>query len=525
MGLVFESFLYDLLALTGALFGFLTWYFNSNFDYWKKRGVHYLKPEPFFGNLREALTVRKSMAESLRDLYNRFEGHRFGGAFRLRYPFLIVRDPELIKQILVKDFQYFQGRGAQVNPEHDPFTQNLVLLSGPIWHALRTKLTPTFTSGKMKMMFQLMEQCSVLLNKYMAEQSTRSNIMEMRDVVAKFTTDVIGTCAFGLQFNSMSDENAEFRRMGKKIFDLSAIGALKRMLVLFVPQLSSILRVKIVEKDVTEFFLKAVKETVEYREKNNIQRNDFMQLLIQLKNQGTIEDRHHDTSKQRNGDASDYTMDGKLEMTDSLLAAQAFVFFFAGFETSSTAISFALYELAVNPDIQARLREEVDNTLEECDGKITYEAIQNMEYLDRVLSETLRKYPPIPNLARQSFKSYNIPGTSVILEKGTSVMIPTFAIHRDPKYYPDPERFDPDRFTTENKAKRPNFSYLPFGEGPRNCIGMRFGLLQSKIGLFTLLSNFEFSVCESTDIPLKLNPKSPLLASTSGINLRVVKRT
>ncbi|XP_068081654.1 cytochrome P450 6B4-like [Anabrus simplex] len=193
----------------------------------------------------------------------------------------------------------------------------------------------------------------------------------------------------------------------------------------------------------------------------------------------------------------------------------------AGFETTSTTMSFCLHELAVNPDIQRRLQEEIDSTLLEYGGKITYEAIQKMEYLDRVVSETLRKYPPVSILSRKCTLDYTIPGTNVRLDKGTRVIIPVFAIQRDSRYYSEPEQFDPERFTEENKAQRHNCTYLPFGEGPRICIGMRFGLQQTKLGLVTLLSKFQFSACSKTDNPPRLDPKALVTASISGAWLRI----
>nr|CAD7574931.1 unnamed protein product [Timema californicum] len=186
------------------------------------------------------------------------------------------------------------------------------------------------------------------------------------------------------------------------------------------------------------------------------------------------------------------------EMTDDLLAAQCFVFFLAGFETSSSTISSCLYELALNPEIQERLREEVDTVLHKYKGAITYEAIQEMDYLARAIDETLRKYPPKPNLDRQCTKTFTFPGTNHVIEKGTRLTIPAYALHHDPKYFPDPEQFNPDRFTEEAKRTRHHYSYLPFGEGPRICIGMRFGLMQTKVGLLSLLSKYKFSPCEKT---------------------------
>jgi len=94
-----------------------------------------------------------------------------------------------------------------------------------------------------------------------------------------------------------------------------------------------------------------------------------------------------------------------------------------------------------------------------------------MTYLDKVVAEILRKYPPLPMLNRECSKPYKIPGTDTVLEKGIPVFIPVTALHYDPNYYPEPERFDPERFSDEEKQKRHHYVYLPFGEGPRICIG------------------------------------------------------
>nr|CAD7580955.1 unnamed protein product [Timema californicum] len=211
-------------------------------------------------------------------------------------------------------------------------------------------------------------------------------------------------------------------------------------------------------------------------------------------------------------------------MTDTLLAAQCFVFFLAGFETSATTISCCLHELAVNPDIQERLRKEVDTVLIKHGGQITYEALQDLKYMDAVVYETLRKYPPAGSLTRFCTKDYQIPGTNVNIDKDVKVVIPVYAIHHDPKYYPDPEKFDPERFSTENIKSQPNCTYLPFGEGPRNCMGLRFGLMQVKVGLTALLSKYKFSVCEKTSIPVTFCPISFITLWPRDIHLKISHR-
>lgn len=136
--------------------------------------------------------------------------------------------------------------------------------------------------------------------------------------------------------------------------------------------------------------------------------------------------------------------------------------------------------------------------------------------------ETLRKYPAVATLHRIFNKNYQLPNGSVVPE-GTFLTIPTYAFHHDPENFPNPDVFDPDRFTEEEKSKRHQFAYLPFGEGPRICIGMRFGLLQSKIGLAMLLKHFKFDICAKTEVPIKINQINMLFVPLNGVWLKIEK--
>lgn len=353
-------------------------------------------------------------------------------------------DPDLIKNFLVKDFEHFQDHGFPFDEDVDPLGANLFMLNGDKWKTLRSKLSPTFTSGKLKMMFQTLFECGQELEKYLEEPAKVEGILDVKEVLARFTTDVIASCAFGIQCNCLRNPDAEFRRWGRKMFEPSLNQNLRDLMYFFIPRLAIALRIPNTQPDVSKFFMNVVEETVGYREKNNITRNDFMQLLIQLKNQGYI-----DTDNQDNGKGQSHS---KLSAKE--LASQAFMFFGAGFETSATTMSFSLYELALNPDIQDRLRNEIDTVLKKHGGSVTYEGVQEMKYMDKIISETLRKYPPLPILNRECTKTYEIPGTNLILEKGVPVVIPTMAIHYDAQYFPEPEKFDPERFSEEAKSKR-----------------------------------------------------------------------
>lgn len=213
------------------------------------------------------------------------------------------------------------------------------------------------------------------------------------------------------------------------------------------------------------------------------------------------------------------------------------------FETSSTTMTFALYELALNPEIQEKMREEVNAVLKKHDNKLTYEAMLEMKYLQMVIdgenliffflknlhviaanqTETLRKYPPVDNLLRIAANDYKIPDTNLVIEKDTLTFIPVYSIHHAPSLYPNPDKFDPERFSEENKQNRHPMAYLPFGEGPRNCIGLRFGLMQTRIGLIKLMQNFKFSPASKTMIPLGFSASAPLLSPAEDMWLKVEK--
>lgn len=190
------------------------------------------------------------------------------------------------------------------------------------------------------------------------------------------------------------------------------------------------------------------------------------------------------------------------------MVAQCIIFFLAGFTGVSTTFCFLCYELSMNQEIQDRLHEEIVETKEQLDGKpVTFEALQKMKYLDMVVSEVLRKWPIGTMMDRVVNKQYLIEqnnGTKAILEPNNIVWIPTYAIHHDPKYYPNPDVFNPERFSDENKKKIHPSTYIPFGSGPRACIASRFALLQLKAVIFHILLEFKVECSPKTPIPLKL---------------------
>lgn len=130
-------------------------------------------------------------------------------------------------------------------------------------------------------------------------------------------------------------------------------------------------------------------------------------------------------------------------------------------------MTFCSYELALNQDIQDKLRAEINEVLARHKNEITYDAIMEMKYLDMVFNETLRRYPIVDTQLRKSVKEFEIPNTDLIIPAGVAIVVPTYALHNDERFFENPTKFDPERFNEENVKKIVPYSYIPFSEGPR----------------------------------------------------------
>lgn len=160
---------------------------------------------------------------------------------------------------------------------------NLFSLEAKRWRILRTKLSPVFTSGKIKEMFHLIMDCSNQLEKYLEETVQKDEPIECREVAAKFTTDVIGSCAFGINMNALSNEESEFRRIGKEAFSISTWILVKQVFKESMPKLYRYIWSMLPHTRVTQFFIKVISDTMTYREENKIFRPDFVNMLMELK--------------------------------------------------------------------------------------------------------------------------------------------------------------------------------------------------------------------------------------------------
>lgn len=191
-----------------------------------------------------------------------------------------------------------------------------------------------------------------------------------------------------------------------------------------------------------------------------------------------------------------------------------------GHDTTAAGISWALYVLGLYPDVQQQVFEELEVIFNGSDRPATLEDLNEMKYLERVIKETMRLYPPVPMVGR--LMSEDVQLDEYTVPKGTTITIGVYYLHRDPRFYPDPEKFDPDRFLPENTVSRHPYAYLPFSAGPRNCVGQKFAMYEEKSMLSSIVRNYKISSVEQRD---EINLIAELILRTqNGINVKLERR-
>jgi len=212
----------------------------------------------------------------------------------------------------------------------------------------------------------------------------------------------------------------------------------------------------------------------------------------------------------------------RLNITEVTILSQAINIFLGGYETSGTTSTLLLYYLATNSGVQEILQKEIDAVFEKNNGKINHEVIKNeeMPYLTACIDETLRLGPPLYRPERQCMKDWT--HDKLTIKKGTTVFICSWATHRHPEHFPNPDEFKPERFFKENKSTLNPYAFVPFGHGPRACIGIRFAYESLKLLFSHLLRNFSVETREDTK--LRFKPGQQIVVAFKPLHLDLVSR-
>nr|CAD7574265.1 unnamed protein product [Timema californicum] len=400
---------------------------------------------------------------------------------------------------------------------------------GDKWKNMRHILSPAYTSSKLKSMFSLLAECETQMMDHLKARSDGRVRLEIRDLMSRFTNDTLATTSFGFQMNSFKKTHERYFENSRDLTRFHGIRNLIFLAFMFTPgfakfihevkshdndsvlkqQISPVadilawrncqvgssesgnsrtfLRLRIIPSEIIGFLRSLIVDHVTKREKENTSRPDMLQLLIdtrkkQLRQSSEgqadgLEPPPTPTPNPKYQHSPNSPLSNFSALSDDDIVAQALVFIFGGLETTSTVLTFACYELALHQDVQKRLAAEIDASLGVDGGKLTYETTQNIPYLDTVISETLRLYPPAAFVDRSCVKPYVIPASGdnpeVHLKKGDRLWVSVPGLHYDPDYFPEPDKFDPERFSEENKDNITPFTFVPFGVGPRTCLGKK----------------------------------------------------
>ncbi|XP_075979732.1 cytochrome P450 6B1-like [Anticarsia gemmatalis] len=496
------------LYLLVFVFAWLLYYFlTKSFNYWKDRQVCGPKPIPFFGNFKDVVLRKKHVGMLYNEMYKQYPDEKVVGLFRMTAPTLLIRDLDIAKQVLIKDFECFPDRATYYSKQG--LGQNMFHCDLVTWKILRKRFTSVFTSSKFKSIFHLLVDRGDKFNNYIEDVTMKQPEQDVYNLMLKYTVSTIMVAGFGLDIDTFNDS-----RLFEIIDEEVKASFLSEVDIVF-PGFLTQFNLSLLAKNTIQFCHEIVRTGISnQRLKTDI--HNVMDVILSFKDKSDI----YSTEKIKTDEKQPM-----VEVTDELLAAQAWVFYTAGNANNTLSLTYAMYHLARNPDVQEKLRQEIDEVLAKYDGKLTYEALKEMKYLDMAFEETLRMHPLTNGLVRSVAKDVRIEGIDATIDKDCIVVVSPYAIQHDEKYYPEPERFNPERFLPENIVDRHQCAFLPFGTGPRSCLGSQLARNQFGICVASLLSKFRVEPSNNTISCIQYDPWRMLLTPKERIRLNFIPRS
>ncbi|XP_019886567.2 cytochrome P450 9e2 [Ooceraea biroi] len=474
-------------------------YLTRNYNYWQKCGVPCA--DGFFPGVGHMwMLFTQTMTDLCCKIYNDNKQHSMVGIYNYTLPSLMILEPELVKTVLQSNFASFHENSVKIDPKIDPLTAlNPFFSYGEKWAAGRKRLTYAFSSMRLKILLESVKPVCVKLENYLDNKLDKSVEVEeeLKNLFSKFTAQVVAGAGFGVDGYCFDDEKKDmsFQKIGKAVLKPSIRKKIVFTIAFFIPSLNKLFKFPLLPKQIDQFFRTLVTELIEQRRADGIPKNDFLQLMVELER---IENDKFDVE---------------------MLASHALSFFLDGYETSSITLSFVGFQLATHPEVQNRLRDEVLTVLNKYDNEITYEALKEMVYMDQVINESMRLIPTGGFMSKTCTEEFVLKGSDGLtcrVQPGTNVLIPIQGLHKDSRYWENPDVFDPDRFSSDRKHNIQKYTFLPFGEGPRMCVGMRMALLQMKACLAALLRKYSLELSPKTHVPLKMIMYGIILPAVKG---------
>nr|XP_003705490.2 PREDICTED: cytochrome P450 9e2-like [Megachile rotundata] len=500
--LVRDSQFGKMWILIAAVLVFFVYFYHQKYMYFERLGIPYSKPFPILGIFFPILTLQCSLGEAFQRIYNENREAKYLGMFDFLTPSLLLRDLDLIKMIAVKNFDHFT--------DHDEFIvidnyrkDHLLNLKGDEWKNLRRVASSFLTASKLRELFPKLQHVAKRTAGHMAALPSGS-VEDLWDFVSRYTCDTSAFAMFGLDVDSIVDRKNEFFVKATKLTAFERLTDIKIILTRNFPNFCRLVGIKLMNKATENMFRDVVRSVRDMRDQTGTTRADMLQYMLNTRANAP-----------------------EKRMSEADMLANLVFFFSANSASTALVMAAILLETAANPDIQKRLQEEIDQVLKNSDnGDVSLEALGEMKYLDAVVNEGLRMYPPLPMVDRKCTKPIELPpalpnAKPIILEEGFNVFIPILALCRDPDLYPEPNRFNPERFYNQNSSPR---TALAFGMGPRMCMGNRLSVLLLKIIVFHVLAVCELKTCAKTVLPIRFSPGQVLPISAKSYWVEVHPR-
>ncbi|KAL1435717.1 hypothetical protein MTO96_010503 [Rhipicephalus appendiculatus] len=473
----------------------------------KDLGIPGPKPDFIWGNLKQMDHRRIEAFVQWRKEYGKLFGVYVGSE-----PFFVISEAQMAYECLVKQAAIFQDRPAAF-VDAEPFKSSLLQLGGNAWKYVRARLNYGFSSGTIK---ELSEKANVCANKFVERISSislRNGYVEVFDRGLDFTFDFIMNVVLAQQVRSQEDCNEPILESLKHVVKDMQNSAIE--VAFTVPAVRAFLTlIYPLTKHAREFrnVVSHVQKTVELHRSGKLSKEvSIIQKLLDVQSEDL-------NTAQENRSRLD------KHLNDHFTSSNVTIFLLAGIETTASLLSFLLHILARHPEEQHKLVKEIEDVLaSEGNSELHFDKFHLLKRVDMVIYEGLRLYPSVPlYVVRRCSVNTNVCGQ--FIPAGVNVMVAPWLIHHDPDYWPDPDEFRPDRFVEESSESRRKGVYVPFGLGPRVCIGQKLAFLAVKCALVKVLQKFQLTIRIEDSLPPTLSVPSMTLVPGDGVKVSLEHR-
>nr|AKH03530.1 cytochrome P450 3081B1 [Paracyclopina nana] len=492
---------------------------QRRFRFFEKNGIPF-EPGYFpFGSLIywKMITGQVALFSITKSIYEKHPNAKAVGYYGiLGKPHLVICDLDLAKKVMVRDFDHFVDRpfADGIHPDANKyFCKMLTVLKGDEWKAIRNLVSPIFTSGKIKATVPVINQVASELADYIDQRVIGETSTDNKDIFQKYSIEVLGRLGCGVEPKILTDNNPDKNVFYQKALELSGGGkpnlvtVFKFIVTLIFPTIAYYSKMSAFEPEPINFMGALISNAIKDRQATKVKKSDLIDFL-------------KDAIKEFEQSNPNGMSEGEIT---ELIIANGLLLFFAGTDTSSSALSIVMHFMAKNPDLQEKLYREIKDAIEENNGNanLDYTTLNGLKFMGSVIKESLRFWG-FNFLDRTCTKDYHMPELNATIPKGMQVTVAGASIMQDEKFFPDTQTFDPEAHF-EDESLYPA-SFMAFGQGPRNCIGMRFAYMVVRACLVHTLANYKVEPCPKTITDWEIDPLHPSALPKGGLYVKYTRR-